>query len=109
ANSASALYTTQSTNVTLRLLQRAAEGEAETVAASYSVPADENLGGEVTQYVTQLVGGEFRTEVVVREGAGYATTARAKQEADEREARNRTRLEDFLRNNVSVTPPSQPQ
>jgi len=41
--------------------------------------------------------GAFRTEMVIREGAGYATTVREKAAADEREERNRARLEQVIR------------
>jgi hypothetical protein len=112
ANSAASVYTTHSTGVSLRLVEKQLNpdqpqifDDTATVISSYSVPSDTDVGGEVTQYISQLVGNELRTEMVVREGAGYATTARAKQEADEREERNRTLLEGFLRNAVNTNPP----
>lgn len=56
------------------------------------------------QFVLHPVGEELKAEFVVREGAGYATTQREKDSADEKDRRNMRAMELVMKNIISIKP-----
>jgi NAD-dependent SIR2 family protein deacetylase len=65
-----------------------------------SVP---NMDLTAVQFITHLVNGKLDTEVVIREGAGYATTAREKKIMDDRQERNKQIMVEFLNRIMSIS------
>jgi hypothetical protein len=65
-----------------------------------SVP---NTDLTAVQFITHLVNGKLDTEVVIREGAGYATTAREKKIMDDRQERNKQIMVEFLNRIMSIS------
>lgn len=61
----------------------------------------------IVQYVTRYVNSEITTELVVREGRGYATTQREKDIADKKEELLQQKLQEML-SNLVVQEPSKP-
>jgi len=61
-------------------------------------------GNDIDQFKTHLQSGNFSTEMVVREGAGYATTEREKRENDERDTRNQIIYQQLLYGSSAPTP-----
>lgn len=57
---------------------------------------------EFPQFVVQIVDGKLLTELVIREGGGYATTKRQKDIADENDRRNIAAMEQAYRRMISV-------
>lgn len=57
---------------------------------------------EFPQFVVQNVEGTLLTELVIREGGGYATTKRQKDVADERDRRNIAAMEQAYRQMITI-------
>jgi len=76
---------------------------AETPISEFARPAladntgnGDNSNALPWQYVSRFVEGKFQTELVTREGAGYATTVREKTAADKKDAEFQRRLVQVL-------------
>jgi len=55
------------------------------------------------QFITHFVDGQLETEMVIREGAGYATTEREKKIMDEKLEKNMKIMQDFLNKLIKVS------
>jgi tRNA(His) 5'-end guanylyltransferase len=58
---------------------------------------------EFPQFIVQNVSGTLLTELVIREGGGYATTKRQKDIADENDRRNIQAMEQAMRRLVTIS------
>lgn len=55
------------------------------------------------QFITHFVEGQLETEMVIREGAGYATTEREKKIMDDKLEKNMKIMQDFLNKLIKVS------
>ncbi len=55
------------------------------------------------QFITHFVEGQLETEMVIREGAGYATTAREKKIMDDKLEKNMKIMQEFLNKLITMS------